>query len=255
LIKLIYSLTKDTSKSQAHVPVSNGENSEPELPSDQFAADLRGFGTIGILSMLLILLGGNLFISGIAFIPLGGLFVLAWKWRSKTPWSELGFIRPQSWIRTILVGAVLGIGFKLFMKTIAMPLLGATAINPTYHFLSGNNAMLPAALLFMVVAGLSEETVFRGFLFERFSKLFSASFWSKSLIVLITATLFGLGHLTDQGLVGFEQAIIVGLIYGIIFARTGKLWELIIAHATFDITAVAIIYWKLESAVAHFFFK
>lgn len=115
--------------------------------------------------------------------------------------------------------------------------------------------MLPAAIFFMVIAGLSEETVFRGFLFERLSKFFGTSLRSKALIVLISATLFGLGHLADQGLYGFEQAIIVGLIYGIFFARTGKIWVLIIAHATFDITSVVIIYWNLESALAHFFFK
>jgi membrane protease YdiL (CAAX protease family) len=248
-------LPNDTSKLQEHVPSSNIENSEPVLSSDQFAADLRGFGIIGILSILLILLGGNLFIGSIVFIPLGGLFVLVWTLRSKTPWSDLGYIRPKSWIGTIVVGLAFGFGLKLFMKTIVMPLLGANAVNPTYHFLSGNKSMLPAALLFMVVAGLSEETVFRGFLFERSGKLLRPNFWSKTLIVLITAGLFGLGHLTDQGLVGFEQATIVGLIYGMIYAKTGKIWMLIIAHAAFDITAVAIIYWKLEPGVAHFFFK
>jgi len=248
-------LARDSSKSQAPVSIRNGEKTSPLSHGDQFAADLRGFGAIGILSILLIILSGNIFITGIAFIPLGGIFALAWKWRSKTPWSELGFVRPRSWISTLLAGVVLGIGFKLFLKSIVMPLLGAPAINSSYHFLSGNKAMLPAAIFFMVIAGLSEETVFRGFLFERLSKFFGTSLRSKALIVLISATLFGLGHLADQGLYGFEQAIIVGLIYGIFFARTGKIWVLIIAHATFDITSVVIIYWNLESALAHFFFK
>jgi membrane protease YdiL (CAAX protease family) len=248
-------MTNDGSKLQQHLPGSNVENSEPALSGGQFAADLRGFGIIGILSILLILLGGNLFIGGIVFIPLGGLFALVWTLRSKTAWSELGYVLPKSWISTMVVGLVFGFGLKLFMKTIVMPLLGANAINPRYHFLSANKATFPVALLFMVVAGFSEETVFRGFLFERFGKLFRPSFWSKTLIVLISAGLFGLGHLADQGLVGFEQAIITGLVYGIIYAKTGKIWMLIIAHAVFDITAVAIIYWNLESEVAHFFFK
>jgi len=237
------------------MPGSNAGNIESVLLNDQFAAELRGFGMIGIFSILAIILGGNLFVSGIVFIPLGGLFALVWTLRSKTPWSALGYAHPKSWISTIIVGLSFGIGLKLLMKTIVMPLLGANAINPTYHFLAGNKAMLPAALIFMIVAGLSEETVFRGFLFERFGKLFGSGFWSKALIILITAGLFGLGHLVDQGLTGFEQAIITGIIYGIIYAKTEKIWMLIIAHAAFDITAVAIIIWDLESSVARLFFQ
>lgn len=237
------------------VPSSNVESRDPVLSGDPFAARLRGFGIIGILSIILILVGGNLFIGGIVFIPLGGFFVLVWTLRSKTPWSALGFIPPKSWVGTIATGLVFGIGFKLFMKAVVMPVLGADAINQTYHFLSGNKTMLPAALFFMLVAGLSEETVFRGFLFERFGKLFRPGLWSKTFIVLITAGLFGLGHLADQGFAGFEQATIVGLVYGTIYANTGKIWMLIIAHAAFDITAVAIIYGNLELQIAHFFFR
>ncbi|MFL5741485.1 MAG: CPBP family intramembrane glutamic endopeptidase [Flavisolibacter sp.] len=255
MAKIFFSLAKNSSKTDANLPVPNYGNSGQVLSGDPFAEDLRGFGITGIIAILLILLGGNLFISDIAFIPLGGLLVLAWKWQSKTPWSELGFIRPHSWIGTLLLGIVLGVGLKLMMKSFLMPLLGAPSINSAYHFLSGNNALLPVAILFMMVAGLSEEMVFRGFLFNRFGKLLGPGFWSKAFTILITATLFGLGHLADQGFAGFEQAAIVGLIYGMIYIKTGKLWILTIAHAAFDITAVAIIYWKLESVVAHFFFK
>jgi uncharacterized protein len=222
---------------------------------DPFAADLRGFGFIGILSILVILFSGNIFISGIIFIPLGGLFALLWTIRSKTPWSALGYIRPKSWVLTITVGLTLGIGFKLIMKTMVMPLFGANPVNSTYNFLAGNKVMFLLALFFMMVAGLSEETVFRGFLFERLSKLFRSAKWSKTVIVVITASLFGLGHITDQGITGFEQATIVGLVYGIIYASTDNLWMLIVAHAAFDITAVILIYYNLETTAAQFFFN
>jgi hypothetical protein len=36
---------------------------------------------------------------------------------------------------------------------------------------------------------------------------------------------------------------------------TGCLWPLMVAHAAFDLTAIAIIYWNIEPQVAHFFFK
>ena len=224
-------------------------------PGDQFAADLRGFGPIGIFSILAIVFGGNLFISNIIFVPLGGLLALIWTLRSHTPWAELGYIRPKSWMFTIVVGLVFGIGLKLLMKTIVMPLLGANAVNTTYHFLAGNKALFPLAILFMIVAGFAEETVFRGFLFQRFSKLFGPAVWVKTLSVLVSTLLFGLGHYADQGLAGFEQATVVGFIYGLIYAATGRIWLLIIAHAAFDIAAVAIIYLNLELKIAHLFFR
>ena len=52
-----------------------------------------------------------------------------------------------------------------------------------------------------------------------------------------------------------EQAITTGLVFGTIFAVTGRLFVLMVAHAVFDITAVAMIYWDVESRIAHLLFK
>ena len=58
-----------------------------------------------------------------------------------------------------------------------------------------------------------------------------------------------------QGLTGAEQATIVGLVFGTIFAVTGRIWMLMFAHAAFDLTALAMIYWNLETRVARIVFK
>ena len=52
-----------------------------------------------------------------------------------------------------------------------------------------------------------------------------------------------------------QQATIVGLVFGAIFAITGRIWMLMLAHAAFDLTALAIIYWDLETDVARLLFK
>ena len=39
------------------------------------------------------------------------------------------------------------------------------------------------------------------------------------------------------------------------FAVTGRIWMLMFAHAAFALTAYAMIYWDLESKVAHLVFK
>ena len=224
-------------------------------PDDRFAADLRGFGSLGVLAMLIIVLTGNLIVGGVMVVPVGALLVLLWTWRSRTPWREIGYARPGSWLITLAVGLALGIALKFLMKAVVMPLLGADPINPAYHFLAGNRAMLPAAVWGMVVAGFGEETVFRGYLFERLGRLLGTDRSARVSIVLLTSVLFGLGHYAGQGLAGAQQATIVGLVYGTIFATTRQLWLPMVVHAAFNLTALAMIYWNLESDVAHLIFK
>ena len=96
---------------------------ERSLASDRFAESLRQFGLLGILAILVIL-AGNLVI-----LPLSAMLVLVWAWISRTPWREIGYVRPRSWVSTLAVGIVFGAAFKLLMKAIVMPLLDAPPIN------------------------------------------------------------------------------------------------------------------------------
>ncbi len=216
---------------------------------------MRGFGPAGIAAMLVILLAGNFTTGNMVVFPAGGLLVLAWAWLSGTPWSAIGYVRPNRWLATVAGGIALGIALKIAMKALVMPLFGANPVNPVYHFLAGNRSMLPPAVWAMLVAGFGEETVFRGYLFERGGRLFGGSKASRALIVVATAALFGLAHYPDQGLAGAEQGAVVGLIFGSIFAVTGRIFFLMFAHSAFDLTALAMIYWNLEARVAHWVFK
>jgi hypothetical protein len=243
-------MTSDPSKSPEHIPEVPVGAGAAVTPDDPVAAGLRGFGPLGILAILAILVGNGL------FAPLSGILVLVWAWRSRTPWREIGYVRPGSWTRTVVVGIALGIAFKFLMKAIVMPLLGADPINHAFRYLAGNRAALPQAIYAMIfIAGFGEETVFRGFLFERFGRLFGPSVWAKVVIVLLTSVWFGIGHYAVQGLAGAEQATIVGLVYGTIFAITGRIFVPMIAHAAFDLTALWMIYRNLETWVAHLVFK
>jgi membrane protease YdiL (CAAX protease family) len=223
----------------------------PELsPSDDLDARLRGFGPLGILAILVIL-AANFVVA-----PVSAVLALVWARLSHTPWREIGFVRPKSWMRTLAIGIVFGVAFKFVMKAIVMPLLGAPPINEAYHFLAGNAAALPWMLYGVIVgAGFGEETVFRGWMFERFGKVFGQHAWTKPITVLITSALFASGHYAVQGLPGSEQAMTTGLVFGTIFAVTSQLPMLMVAHAAFDVTALAMIYWDVEPSVAHLIFK
>jgi membrane protease YdiL (CAAX protease family) len=219
-------------------------------PDDRVAVALRGFGPLGILAIIVIL-ATNFLIA-----PLNAILVLVWAKISRTPWREIGYVRPKSWTGASIVGIVFGVAFKLVMKAIVMPLFGAPPINQAYHFLAGNTSALPWMLYAIIVrAGFGEETVYRGWMFERFGKLFGPHAWTVPLTIVITSALFASGHLADQGLPGAEQAMITGVVFGMIFVRTGSIFLPMVVHVAFDLAALALIYWDVEPAVAHFIFK
>ncbi len=74
--------------------------------------------------MLVILLVGNYPVA-----PVSAILVLVWVRWSRTPWREIGYVRPKSWTRDLATGIALGVAFKILMKAIVMPLLGAPPIN------------------------------------------------------------------------------------------------------------------------------
>ncbi len=162
---------------------------------------------------------------------------------------------PKSWVRTTILGIVCGCTLKFLLKAIVMPLLGADPINQTYHYLSGNSVAALVMALYIPVASVNEETVFRGFMFERLGKLLGPSLPAKIATVLVSSALFASVHFVEQGVAGVEQATITGLTFGTIFAITRQIWIPMVAHAAYDLTAIAIVYWNIESATAHLVFK
>jgi membrane protease YdiL (CAAX protease family) len=217
---------------------------------DHLAAQLRGFGPLGILAILIILSGNRL------IAPLSAILVLIWVKLSGTPWHEIGYVRPRSWVRSFAVGIGFGVALKFAMKAIVMPLFGAPPINWAYHFVAGNSGVIPLMLYTMIVtAGFGEETFYRGWMFERLSKLVGRGVAAKGGIVLVTSVVFALIHYPEQGAPGVEQALVTGLLFGSIFAVTGQIFLLMIAHAAFDLTALWMIYYNLETRIAHLIFK
>jgi len=214
------------------------------------AQRLRGFGPLGVLAFLVILAGS------LVGPPVGALLVLAWANLSCTPPQALGFKAPRNWLVTLAVGVASGIVLKLGLKAVVLPLLGAPASNMRYQWLAGNTAALPGMVAVVLVsAGFGEEVLFRGYLFERFGKLLGPGKVALVSTVLLSATLFALAHYWDQGIPGVEQAAVTGLGFGGAFAWRKQIWAVMVAHAAFDLTAVALIYSNWEATVAHLFFR
>jgi membrane protease YdiL (CAAX protease family) len=102
-------------------------------------------------------------------------------------------------------------------------------------------------------AGICEEIIFRGFLFERLGRILGDSSAARPAIVLISSIMFGAVHF-NQGLAGIENATIGGVFSGALYLlNQRRLYLVMVAHAAFDLGSLALIYWNLETFVAHLF--
>jgi membrane protease YdiL (CAAX protease family) len=91
---------------------------------------------------------------------------------------------------------------------------------------------VPMLIALALRAGILEEVIAVGYLFQRLA-LLGISTWG---IILIQSVLRASYHLY-QGPGAFAGNFVMGLIFGWIYAKTGRLAPLIIAHTLIDIVA------------------
>jgi len=91
---------------------------------------------------------------------------------------------------------------------------------------------IPMLIVLALRAGILEEVIAVGYLFARLRQL-GVSMWP---IIVVQAVLRASYHLY-QGFGAFIGNVVMGLIFGWIYAKTGRLAPLIIGHTVIDIVA------------------
>ncbi|WP_235038191.1 CPBP family intramembrane glutamic endopeptidase [Microbacterium sp. 18062] len=91
---------------------------------------------------------------------------------------------------------------------------------------------VPLLLLAALRAGLTEEVVFLGYLFDRLRRLG----WGWWHIILATAVLRGLYH-AYQGVGSILGNIAMGIVFGWCYRRWGRVMPLVVAHTLIDVVA------------------
>jgi membrane protease YdiL (CAAX protease family) len=91
---------------------------------------------------------------------------------------------------------------------------------------------VPLLLLAALRAGLTEEVIFIGYLFDRLRRL-GWGWWS---IILTTAALRGAYH-AYQGIGPVIGNFVMGVVFGWCYRRWGRVMPLVIAHTVIDIVA------------------
>jgi len=162
-------------------------------------------------------------------------------------WRDVGFARPSSWPRAILLGAIAGVAMELFSTYGTVPLLSRAAGQPpdlsVMRPMVGNLGLVLGLLPPMwLLAAFGEEMVFRGYIMNRVAGIAggTGAAWIASLVVVSVA--FGTGH-DQQGITGMIQESLAGLMLGGLYlASRRNLTIPILAHGVSNTVAFALIY-------------
>ena len=162
-------------------------------------------------------------------------------------WSDLGFARPDRLGRAVAVGVLAGVLMELLAVYVTTPLIsGLFGVEPDYSELRDVRGNLVLLLVFLglswTLAAFGEELCFRGFLMKRLAQLFGESGAAWIAALLLSSALFGWGH-TEQGVSGWIQEGLHGLILGALFLSAGRnLTVPIVAHGVSNTLAFVLIY-------------
>lgn len=179
----------------------------------------------------------------IALLPMVALVM----WLQGQPWTSIGWKAPDDWGRAIAIGVVAGVLMELLAVFVTTPLISRVlGVEPDHGALKGIRGNVKMLALFLALswtlAAFGEEICFRGFLMERLARLFGGSnaAWVASLV--LSSVLFGWGH-TEQGVSGWIQEGLSGLLLGVLFLSFGgNLTVPIVAHGVSNTVAFVLIY-------------
>lgn len=131
--------------------------------------------------------------------------------------------------RGVLLAAVIGLpGLALYAAGRALGITVAVVASP----LDAAWWTVPLLVLSALRAGLTEEVIFIGYLFDRLRRLG----WNDWSIILTSAALRGAYH-AYQGFGAIIGNVVMGIVFGWCYRRWGRVMPLVIAHTILDIVA------------------
>jgi hypothetical protein len=154
-------------------------------------------------------------------------------------WSAMGFKRPASWRRLVLIALAAAVLRILLGQFVIEPVTGvfwpAPAAPELANEITGNAKMALLALLIVwTFAAFGEEIAYRGYLLTRAADVGNRSAPAYWIGILLVSILFGYGHYY-KGPSGIIDSGIAGLILGTAYMVAGRnLWASILTHGMID---------------------
>jgi membrane protease YdiL (CAAX protease family) len=165
--------------------------------------------------------------------------ILFFAWRNGEPVSVLGW-RSRHLGLNIMLGVALYPPFVLVISLVEQWLNAAglsqpAAPAPSFFRVRGHWELALAIVLIIVVA-ISEETIFRGYLFRRLDTVTA----STTGAVLLSAALFALGH-GYEGSLGVATVGVMGLVFNLVYLWRRSLVTPIVLHFLQDLVAIVVL--------------
>jgi membrane protease YdiL (CAAX protease family) len=198
---------------------------QPEPLADQSVALNVSRAAVGLIDL------GFQLLSALQLAAWGGLGLYL-LWRAGIAARQIGLDRSRPG-RDALAGVGLaaliglpGLGFYLVTRALGMNLtVVPSALNDTWW-------RIPVLVLAAVANAWAEEVLMLGYLLTRLRQLG----WGENRSLAVSAVLRGSYHLY-QGFGGFLGNIVMGLVFGRFWQRSGRLWPMVVAHSLIDLVA------------------
>jgi membrane protease YdiL (CAAX protease family) len=165
--------------------------------------------------------------------------------RDRDPWRSLGLVRRPfgpTFAEAIAgafvayVGAAIAVAITIVVTRVS-PTAAAEAKREALAIFS--RASLAVLLPTVLVVGIYEEILFRGFFLGRLRTALGDG--REGHAIGISAALFGFAHLY-QGPLGVVQTAVAGLVLGALAVRSGSIVACIGAHVVIDVVGVVLLH-------------
>src|ERR1700722_1319027 len=168
------------------------------------------------------------------------LAIASMRWReSAWNWAALGFKRPNSWNRLLLI-AVSAATLRILLGEFVVepitshfwpPIKAPSGMDEIRGHLSVFLTYLPIIWIF---AGFGEEIGYRSFLLEKLSHMLGGTRAADVFAVLGSSVLFGFGHYY-KGPAGILDSGLAGVILGATYLISGRnIWTCVLTHGFID---------------------